>query len=559
MPILDAGGQPMRALPSSAMPHGDLAVRRRQPLAALQGGSIAAYDAADPWNRDMAGWGAWLGSPDTEGNPYRDMLVARIRDLVRNDGWASGAVTKLVDAVVGGYALLVAEPDLAYLRQFSPAFDEVWAEEFGEVIEARWRHFAEDPIGLWADISRRHTFSEMSGLAFRTRIVDGDEIAISHWEPDRVGPGRAQYSTCFQLMDPDRLSNPFNQPDRPYMRGGVQIDDYGAAIGYHLRRAHQADWFVPDRAYTWEYVDRETAWGRPIVVHDFDSDRAAQHRSPGGILKPVVGRLRMLANYDATELQASVVNAVLAAWIESPFDHSLLAEGLEGSPVELKREMLAYQTDRMAFHRDQPMALNGVRIPLAYPGERINMNQATRPATNFGEFEGAVQRNIASAIAGLAAPEFSGNWAEVNYSAAKAARNVSYKSVTRMRKRHFARFNTPLYSNWLEEDFDRREMPLPNGAPSFLEARAAYSGCAWYGPGSGYIDELAERRGYVLGLDAGTDTLKELCASQGKDWRKVVRQRGIEYRAFEGEGLPHATWQSGADDAQHASAAPEAR
>jgi capsid protein len=38
----------------------------------------------------LANWQPALWSPDNEINIYRDRIVSRMRDLVRNDGWASG-------------------------------------------------------------------------------------------------------------------------------------------------------------------------------------------------------------------------------------------------------------------------------------------------------------------------------------------------------------------------------------------------------------------------------------------------------------------------------------
>ena len=80
---------------------------------------------------------------------------------------------------------------------------------------------------------------------------------------------------------------------------------------------------------TWERVPRETAWGRPIVVHDYDGDRASQHRGGAGIFTPVLQRLKMLIKYDGVELDASIINAIFAAYVESPLDHEMMAEALE--------------------------------------------------------------------------------------------------------------------------------------------------------------------------------------------------------------------------------------
>ena len=67
----------------------------------LTGGSRIPYDAADSFSDQLANWQPALWSPDNEINIYRDRIVSRARDLVRNDGWACGAITRLLDATYG--------------------------------------------------------------------------------------------------------------------------------------------------------------------------------------------------------------------------------------------------------------------------------------------------------------------------------------------------------------------------------------------------------------------------------------------------------------------------
>ena len=62
----------------------------------MMDGSSHPYQAADWRTQEMSEWNAYLGSPDLEINPVRDLIVARVRDLVRNDGWAAGAVFRRV-------------------------------------------------------------------------------------------------------------------------------------------------------------------------------------------------------------------------------------------------------------------------------------------------------------------------------------------------------------------------------------------------------------------------------------------------------------------------------
>jgi capsid protein len=38
------------------------------------------------------------------------------------------------------------------------------------------------------------------------------------------------------------------QFDQQFMRGGCQIDEFGATVGYHVREAHQGDGTTPPKA-----------------------------------------------------------------------------------------------------------------------------------------------------------------------------------------------------------------------------------------------------------------------------------------------------------------------
>jgi capsid protein len=86
------------------------------------------------------------------------------------------------------------------------------------------------------------------------------------------------------------------------------------------------------------------------------------------------------------------------------------------------------------------------------------------------------------------------------------------------------------------------ELPLPAGAPSFVEAATAYSRCRWLGPARGWIDPVKEPAGSVLRMEAGLATLESEGAEQGVDWEEVADQRQIEQKAYEERGLPPPKW-----------------
>jgi lambda family phage portal protein len=513
--ILDSSGAPMRRLAMST-----------------------PYTAADRYSQELSTWHPGLGSANSDYAWDRDTIVSRQRDLVRNSGWASGAVSKHLDNVIGASFRLSAKPDFGALGLAAE-----WAAEWAEGVEARWRLYAEDP-DHWIDATRQQNFSGLLGLAFRHDFVDGESFGIVLWL-DSKPFGR--YATTVQIIDPDRVSNPNGQADSETLRSGIELDVYGAPVAYHVRLAHPGDYTAGNRAYQWERVARELPWGRRRMLHSLEKQRAGQVRgiSP---FAPIVERLKMLDKYDRIELQAALVNAIFAAFIESPFDHELIDEALSADKLN------SYQTARADFHEKRQVALNsGVRIPTLFPGEKLNFQAASRPASQFGEFEKACLRNIAAGL-GLSYEQLSQDWSSTNYSSARAALLEVWKSFGRTRQRMAEQFATPLFVQWLEEGINRGDITLPDGAPDFYTAKAAYCRVKWIGPARGWVDPVKEVQAAQMRMDTGISTLEDECADQGKDWQEVLQQRAREIAAMDKLGLKRPAW---ADHAPPKDAGPD--
>ncbi len=507
--------------------------------------NYVAYDAAQWTSPEMSDWTPIVRSPDTEINLYRDRMVARQRDLVRNEGFASGVVARILDSTIGVNYRLISIPDYRALSLYDKAFDAEWAAEFRGAAEALWRGYAND-LGHYNDVSRQQTVSQQFRTMLRHKLVDGESLALRYWKDDRVGYGAATL-----VVDPDRLSNPVEQMDTQYMRGGVEIDDDGVPQAYHIRRAHQNDWFDAVESTIWDRVPREDDDGFLRVIHDFDRDRAAQNRGVS-VFAPILSRMKMLAQYYGVELQAATVASVFGTYITSPFDRDMVEEALDPGSSDL----MSYQDMRSAFHDTNALKLNGARMPLLAPGEKIETVSAERPNASFSPFTHEMLRGVAAAL-GVSAEQVHQDYSQTNYSSARAGIVEAEKTF----KRRCAEFDinsaTPIYAGWLHEAIDLGELPLPRNAPAFMEARNAYARCRWLGPARGWVDPVAERQGAVLGMDAGFDTLEGICAMQGADWEENVDQRAREYRRFTELGLPHPEWMGPQVTATQASQKPE--
>jgi len=541
--LLDARGRPM----APAAPRG------RRASASMDGyaPSVFPYDAANWQTTEMGAWLPWIRSPDAEINQFRDRMVARNRDLARNDGWAAGGVMRILDNSVGAGLRLQANPDYRALSVFSTGFDAQWADEFRRTVEALWRGFAED-IGRYNDVSRKLTVGQQLRLALRHKLVDGDALAVAYWKPERVRRGAASYATSFLVVDPDRLSNPYQMVDSKYMRGGVEIDDDGVPIAYHIRKAHQNDWYNSIESMEWERIEREDPDGWRRVIHDFEIDRAGQNRGIG-IFTPVLAHMKMLARYYGVELQAAVIAASLGTYVTSPYDQAMIEEALETGGKELG----FYQDLRADWAKDRPAMFAGARVPTLAPGEEIKAVSSAHPHDQFEMFAEEMLGTFAAAT-GMAREQVSQKWWQTNYSSARAALLESWKTMTRRRSEFATGFATPMYAAWLREIFENGEVPLPDDAPDFIEAATAYTRCAWLGPGRGWIDPVKEKQGAILGIDAALSTLKQESAEQGRDWEEDVDQRALEIKAFQDHGIPLPDW-GGREMATRTDVPPEAQ
>jgi lambda family phage portal protein len=500
------------------------------PASARLAGS--AYQAADAAAQELASWLPALVSPDAAWLPERDTVAARAHDLVRNNGWAAGAVSRYLDNVIGSGLRLSAKPDWRALGQTAE-----WADDWARSAEAAFRSWANDP-DFTCDAEGTKSLGMLAGLAYRHFAIDGEALALPFWLPRRPG---SRWATAIKIVHPDRLSNPMGAPDTDTLRGGVEQTPEGRPIAYHIRARHPGDWIaMTGDNYRWERVPARAPWGRRRVLHFYDPEAAGQTR---GISKFVatLKRLKVSEKHDSTELMAAIVNSIFATYIESPFDHQLLQEAMTGDDPTAVDELGKYQDLRAGFHADKRMTLNGVRIPTLFPGEKIGSITPTRPNTAFSAFQETCLRNIASAL-GLSYEQLSQDWSKTNYSSARAALLEVWKHLTRDREIFIQGFMNQIYALWLEEAISIGAVTVPAGAPRFWENRAAWCGCKWIGPARGWVDPAKEVTASAMRLELGISTLEDECAEQGKDWEEVVAQRKRELEYMQKLGLARPNW-----------------
>lgn len=512
----------------------------RDAYSAAYEGAVAALaqqtsyrDAHTAGNGEISLWRPGLTSADTAVLRDAGTIRARARDLVRNNPLAKNAVRMNRDAVTGSGLKLALAADWRTLG----ITDVEAAAEWQDHATRMWEAYAEG-FDFSADARRLRTFSQLMMLADATDFVDGECLAVVELKPGALG-----YQTCLNIIDVDRLSNPFGAIDGDKMRAGVERDGYGEPVAYHIRERHPGDLAAHIDAYRWKRVERQTAWGRPIVLHTFEHSRPEMTRGVSEFASAIVP-MRMLSKYADTELQSAIAQAAVAAVIKTELDWSSAmqviggqARGIgTGNPLS---DMAAAHTINAAdYAKKRDLTFQGVEIPHLLPNESIEVIRPSHPNSNFPDFENAFIRQLAAGL-GVEAHELGKNYREVNYSAARAALLAVWRTYLTRRNRLVSQIAMPFFGAWLEEAVFLGTVPLPKGVTSFQAAKPYLVRGTFVAWGKPMIDPLKERQGQQLGVQMGVETLQEIAADTGRNWRDILDQAAYERAYARKLGVPH--------------------
>lgn len=493
-----------------------------------------AFEGAQRVNRDLAMWNPALRSADVDILPEKNILDARARDMVRNDGYVQSGIDINRDGIVGSAYLLNSKPAYKVL-----GLDDKWAEEFQQEVEEKFTLYAESPNN-WVDASRLNTLTELVRLAVGVHSFGGEVLASAEWLRD---PARS-YSTAIQMIDTDRLSNPNGQMDTQRLRGGIERDRYGAPIAAHFLMSHPTDFTDDDSSYTWKRVPFRKPWGRMQIIHIFEQMRPGQTRGVSAMVA-ALKEMKITKKFRDVVLQNAVVNATYAASIESDLPSDVVYSAMGGGNVGAAaiENYAANYLGAIAKYagNSRNMHIDGVKIPHFFPGTRLQLRPAGQPGGVGTEFETSLLRYIAASL-GLSYEELSRDFSKTNYSSARAAMNNTWKHLQAKKKVVADKFASHVFRLWLEEALNKGRIDsVPKNATALWysnpEFADAFCSCEWIGASRGQIDELKETQAAVLRMKYGLGTLETELGRLGQDWRKVLVQRKREKQLTDEYGL----------------------
>jgi lambda family phage portal protein len=502
----------------------------------VAGNPISAnYQAAgEGFGGQLVDWTPQLQTADAGLLPTLDMGNARSDDLVKNHGYAAGAVQLHVDNVVGSLFRLSYKPNWRVL-----GITEADARAFAVDVESAFREHAEDPVNCFFDAERKRTFTMMIREMVATHVTYGEAMFAAEWI-DRPG---SVFKTAIKMVSPKRVSNPNRTRDTKFLRGGVEQDRHSAAVAYHVLSPNYGfNESISNMSYgSWTRVPRETRWGRQQFVHVFEPREDGQTRGANQFLSSME-QLFMVDKQQKTKMQNSIINAMYAAVIESELDSETAHEMIAGSNKKSEQNLTDWLAFSAKYHQGANVKMNGAKIPHLFPGEKFNLQTSANQDNGFVALESSILRYIAAGH-GVSYEQLARDYSKVNYSSARASMMESWRHFMGRRKVIASKAATCAFSLWLEEAISRGIIKLPrNATANFYQRKAAWCNSEWIGSGRLAIDGLKEVKEAVLRIESGLSTYEKEMAVMGEDYQETFSQQVRETEERKAAGLPPPSW-----------------
>lgn len=482
----------------------------RQTIEVLNSGY--SESGASTRKKSTKGWKAYSSSPQADIDMNLDTLRQRSRDLFMGGALGRSAIITPRTNVVGAGLKLKCRVDYDFLGISREQADA-------------WKRNTEREFDLWAesrfcDALRMNNFYEMQSILFLSALLNGDGWAVfKQADPKPYFP----YSLRIHLIEADRIETP-NTGHSPlfYRQGknpdngnrifsGVEIDDSGAVVAYHVANKYYADPANPTAITKWVRVEAfGELTGRPNILQIMEAERCEQYRGVP-YLAPVLESIKQIGRYTEAEINSAIILSFFTIFLKeglpSVGEFGLQEAIPEGEKVDMDPNALE---------------LGSGTINMLPPGYEVQVADPKRPSSNFESFVTAMARHIGAALEipyELLLKSFT-----ASYSASRAALLEAWKAF-RMRRTWFASdFCQPTYELWLAEAVARGRINAPGFFNDPLIAKA-WAKAEWNGPAPGQLDPVKEVNAAQLRVENGFSTReKETVELTGGDFASNIEQ-----------------------------------
>ncbi len=452
-----------------------------------------AYHGASSRRQAMQAWRTTNASPDIDGLSNLETLRSRSRDLVRNVPSAKAALKKKSIHVVNTGIRFRSRLDHEALG-ITKKQARKYEKQITKVVH-RWAKSKN------SDATRTNTFYQNTLLVYHSMLESGDCFAFMPF----LDRPNAYLDLAVKVVESD-LCVPPTFADERNNAGGVELDSWGAPLGYWFKKNYVEDIDTGAPGDEPEFIPAfggET--GRPLVLHVYTTERPGQRRGIP-LLAPVIEPLKQMGRYKDAELMAAVVSGMFTVFIET----------LSG-----QQSVGSIQGDEKAGdENDYEMSYGGV-VNLAQD-EKVTVADPGRPNPNFDSFTNSILREIGGAL-GIGAEMIQGYYSS-SYNAARAAFLDAYAGFKVEIANIVSDFCEPCKDTVILNAVLRDKLDLP-GYLDDPDIRQLWQDGVWVAPSFGQLDPLKETNARKIKVQQRFISRSQaVMESEGDDYGEVLEE-----------------------------------
>lgn len=441
------------------------------------------YDASDS-GRLQSRWTAQNLSAEMTDRYERDIVRARARDLERNSDIMNSTIRPFRRNVIGSGLQIRITTGI---------------EDIDRALEENWKKWCKKEN---CDVTGTQSFLQIVRMCIQRKCVDGGILLLKRYTNQGFIPFQ------LQTIEVDELDTAQTQPHQKDNKvvGGIEYNRYNRPQGYWIRQ-YSIDGYMQIEPI---YVPAKD------VIFYFSKKRPSQIREVSD-LSPVLTRVKDLNEYMSAVTIKEKITACLAVFIKR-----LNPSGTIGRDGKRSGPEMSYAGKRVV--PGMIMELNA--------GDEAQMLNPSGQGADSADFIKAQQRMISSS-SGLSYEATSRDMSETNY--ASARQSMIEDDLTYDEERELLIetvldeiYETFVISCWLKGVIT---------APDFWDEKEKYFSHEWVVKPKRWIDPYKEANANAVTLKSGQKTFQQICAENGRDWKKVLDEMAEANTYAEGKGI----------------------
>lgn len=441
------------------------------------------YDASDS-GRLQSQWKTQNASAEMTDRYERDVVRARARDLERNSDVMNSVLKSFKRNVVGsGLQVRVATGD----------------QEIDQAIERAWEKWCKR---INCDVTGTQSFGQIVRMCIQRKVTDGGILILKRYTNQGFLPLQ------LQVLEVDELDTTQIRPQKEENKvvGGIEYNSWNRPEGYWIRQ-YSIDGYTLNNPV---YIPAKD------VVFYYAKRRPSQIREVSD-LSPVLTRIKDMNEFMSAVTIKEKISACLAVFIKRA-----IPSGGVGRGRTISGENTSYEGKRIV--PGMIMEMNA--------GDEAQMLNPAGQGSDATSFIKSQQRMISSG-SGLSYEATSRDMSETNYASARQSMiedDLTYDEEKELLIETFLNeiYETFIISCWLKGII----------APSdFWKNKDRYMQHEWVIKPKRWIDPYKEANANAVALKTGQKTFQQICAENGRDWRKVIDEMAEAREYAEEKGV----------------------